>query len=108
MKKIAVVLLIGMTLAILPGGNSVLSPEPAQAAQMRSAKADTGDVLLDIFLVRPFHYIVLAGALISYPIAYLLDPFFGDNPDRLKRVWVDEPYSNAIDRPLGNFNWSPR
>ena len=108
MKKIAVVLFVGMALAFLPVANPILSPEPAHAAQMRSAEAGTGDVLLDVLLVRPFHYIVLAGALISYPFAYLLDPLFGDNPDRLKRTWIDEPYSNAVDRPLGNFNWTPR
>lgn len=108
MKKIAVVLFLGITLSILPAANPVFSPEPAHAAQMRSANPETGDVLLDVLVVRPFHYIVLAGALISYPFAYLLDPLFGDNPDRLKRNWIDEPYSNAVDRPLGNFNWTPR
>ena len=108
MKKIALVLFLGIALAFLPVANPVFSPEPAHAAQMRSADPGTGDVLLDVLIVRPFHYIVLAGALISYPFAYLLDPLFGDNPDRLKRNWIDEPYSNAIDRPLGNFNWTPR
>lgn len=108
MKKIAVVLFLGMTLAFLPVANPIFSPEPAHAAEMRKADTDMGNLLLDLLIVRPFHYIVLAGALISYPVAYLLDPLFGDNPDRLKRTWIDEPYSNAVDRPLGNFNWTPR
>lgn len=108
MKKLAVVLFVGMTLSFLPIAHPLLSPEPAHAAQMSSADSDIGNVLLDVLIVRPFHYILLAGALVSYPIAYLLDPLFGDNPDRLKRTWIDEPYSNAIDRPLGNFDWRPR
>ncbi len=108
MKKLVVVMFFGMALAFLPVANPVFSPETAHAAQMRSADSDMGNILLDLFIVRPFHYIVLAGALISYPIAWLLDPFFGDNPDRLKRNWIDEPYSNAVDRPLGNFDWRPR
>ena len=108
MKMKAILLTFGVALALLPIGNSVFTPKPAYAAQVRSAQPTTGDVLLDVLIVRPFHYIVLAGVLISYPFAYLLDPLFGDDPDHLKRVWIDEPYSNAIDRPLGNFNWAPR
>jgi hypothetical protein len=108
MKKMAVIVTLGMALAFAPVAQTLLSPQPAYAAEMKSADPGAGNYLLDLLIVRPFHYIVLAGALLSYPIAWLLDPLFGDNPARLKKSWIDAPYANAIDRPMGNFSWTPR
>ncbi len=108
MKKVAVILTLGMALAFLPVAQPVFSPGPAYAAEMRSADVSTGDYLLDLLIVRPFHYIVLAGALITYPLAWLLDPLFADDLGSLKKNWIEGPYANAIDRPMGNFNWKAR
>jgi hypothetical protein len=108
MKKITVIAALGMALAFLPVAQPAFSPEPAHAAQMRSADVSAVDYMLDFFIVRPFHYIVLAGALITYPFAWLLDPLFADNPAKLKKTWIDTPYANAVERPLGNFNWKAR
>ncbi len=108
MKKIAVVVTLGMALAFAPVAQTILSPQPAYAAEMKSATPSAGDYLLDLLIIRPFHYIVLAGALVSYPIAWLLDPLFGDDPERLKKTWLDAPYANAIERPMGNFSWNSR
>ena len=108
MKKLVVVVTLGMALAFLPVAQTVLSPQPAYAAEMRSDSPSVGNFLLDLLIVRPVAYILLAGALISYPIAWLLDPIFGDNPDRLKRNWIDAPYAYAIERPMGNFNWKAK
>ena len=77
MKKLVVVMFFGMALAFLPVANPVFSPDTAHAAQMRSADSDMGNVLLDLFIVRPFHYIVLAGALISYPMPGCSTPSSG-------------------------------
>ena len=108
MKKVAVILALGAALAFLPAAQPVFSPGPAHAAEMRSYDASMGDYLLDLLIVRPFHYLVLAGALITYPIAWLLDPIFADDLGSLKKNWIEGPYANAIDRPMGNFNWKAR
>ena len=103
MKKRVLTATLGMALAFLPVAQTILSPQPAYAAEMKSAGASTGEFLLDLFIVRPYHYIVLAGALLTYPIAWVLDPLFGDDPVRLKKIWIDKPYADAIDRPMGKF-----
>ncbi len=108
MKKRALAVALGMALAFLPVAQTFLSPQPAYAAEMKSAEPSTGDFLLDLLIVRPVAYIILAGAIISYPIAWLFDPLFGDDPVRLKKNWIDKPYADAIDRPMGNFNWEAR
>ncbi|MBT3350270.1 MAG: hypothetical protein HOC91_07950 [Nitrospinaceae bacterium] len=108
MKKITIVFALGMSLAFLPVAQTVLSPQPAYAAEMKSAEPSTGDYFLDLLIVRPGAYILLAGAFLTYPIAWLLDPLFGDDPVRLKKNWIDKPYADAIDRPMGNFNWKAR
>ncbi|MEE9256727.1 MAG: hypothetical protein V3V56_06135, partial [bacterium] len=74
----------------------------------RSANVSAGDYLLDLLNVRPFHDIIQEVALITYPLAWLLDPLFADDPGSLKKNWIDGPYANAIDRPMGNFNWKAR
>ena len=103
MKKLAIVITLGMALAFLPVAQPLLSPGPAYAAEMKSAEPSAGEFLLDLLIVRPFHYIVLAGAILTYPVAWLLDPLFGDDPVRLKKNWIDKPYADAIERPMGKF-----
>ncbi|MFC1491608.1 hypothetical protein ACFLQ0_03355 [Nitrospinota bacterium] len=108
MKKFVVVLTLGMALAFLPVAQPIFSPDPVFAAEMKSAEPDIGTYLLDLLIVRPVSYILLAGALVSYPVAWLLDPIFGDDPVALKKNWIDKPYAYAVERPMGNFNWKSR
>ena len=111
MKKLAVIVTLGMALAFLPVAQSLLGPQTAdaaQAARMKSAEPSIGKKIIDILIVRPFAYIVLASAYITYPIAWLVEPYFGDDRARLKKNWIDKRYDYAINRPLGNFDWESR
>lgn len=111
MKKLAVIVTLGMVLAFLPVAQSLLGPQTADAApaaKMKSADPGIGKKILDFVIVRLFAYFVLAVAYISYPVAWLVEPYFGDDRARLKKSWIDKTYDYAINRPLGNFDWESR
>ena len=110
MKKLAVIVTLGMALAFLPVTQSLLGPQTAdaaQAARMKSAEPSIGKKIIDV-IIRPFACIFLAGAYITYPIAWLVEPYLGDDRAQLKKSWIDKPYDYAINRPLGNFDWESR
>ena len=100
-----------MVLAFLPVAQSLLGPQTAdaaQAARMKSADPSIGKQILDVLIVRPLAYIVLAVAYLSYPVAWLVETYFGDDRARLKKNWIDKRFDYAINRPLGNFDWKSR
>jgi len=105
MRKCAVVVTLGMALAFVPVAQPLLGPQVAQAATMKSAVPSVGKYILDLIIVRPVALIVLAGAYITYPVAWLVEPYVGDNRERLKKNWIDGPYNYAIKRPIGSFDW---
>lgn len=110
MKKAAVAFLLAASLALAPAA-ILLAPSPAHAqaqAQMSSKEVDPGLWILDLLIVRPVSILIVAGAVITYPVALLLDPLFGNDPAKLKRDWLTKNFDFTFDRPLGNFDWKPR
>ncbi|MEE9273867.1 MAG: hypothetical protein V3V62_00985 [bacterium] len=110
MKKLAVALALGASLALLPVSASFLSPPEAAAAKPAAAKpakgggsTNPGLFILDLVVLRPAAIIVLGGAVITYPIVALVSPFFLDDSDKFSRDWVGDPYTYAIERPLGKW-----
>lgn len=104
MRKTVIAIWLGLSLALLPVAVSVMSPSPAQAAQAERARGgepDPGMVILDAVVVRPLSFVWVVGAYITYPVALLLDPLFNDDPERLKREWIDKPSNYTFERPLG-------
>ncbi len=106
MRKSVVVVFLSAFLVMLPVAASLVSP-PAAAADQQLKRAgvgtDPGLVLLDLIVVRPIPVTILAGAVITYPVAYVLDPLFRNDRKKLEREWVTRHYDFAIRRPLGNF-----
>lgn len=110
MKKTAAALMLAAALALVPTATIVLSPSPVHAAeaQMSKREVDPGLYILDLLIVRPVSLIIVAGAIISYPVALLLDPLFGNDPVRLKREWLTKNFDYTFERPMGNFDWKAR
>ncbi len=92
MKKI----LFSLILAV-----ALLAPAGAAYAQ---ETPNLGEVVLDIAIVRPFHYVIMAGGVVLYPFAWVLDPLFRDDPELLKEELLTRPYKCAIERPIGKFD----
>ena len=105
MKKLAVIVTLGMALVFMSVMQPLLGPQVAQAATMKSAEPSVGKYILDLVIIRPVALIILAGAYITYPVAWLVEPYVGDNRERLKKNWIDRPYDYAIKRPIGSFDW---
>lgn len=109
MKRAAAVLCLAAALALVPTAITMVAPSPAVAqAQVSKQEADPGLWILDLLIVRPVSLIVTAGAVITYPVALLLDPLFGNDPVRLKKEWLTKNFDYTFERPMGDFNWKPR
>ena len=109
MKKAAAAFCLAAALALVPTAIPMLSPSPAAAqTQVAQQEPDPGLYLLDLLIVRPVSLIIVAGAVITYPVALVLDPLFGNDPVRLKQEWLTKNFDYTFDRPLGNFNWKAR
>jgi hypothetical protein len=46
----------------------------------------------------------MAGGVVLYPFAWVLDPLFRDDPELLKEELLTRPYKCAIERPIGKFD----
>ena len=115
MKRLAVALALGASLALLSVSASFLSPPEAAAAKPTAAKpaaakpakgggsTNPGLFIVDLIVLRPAAIIVLGGAVITYPVVALVSPFFSDDSDKFSRDWVGDPYTYAIERPLGKW-----
>ena len=111
MKKAAAAVVLAASLALIPTATTLLSPSPATAqaqAQMSKQETDPGLWILDLLIVRPVSLIIVAGAVITYPVALLLDPLFGNDPVKLKKDWLTKNFDYTFERPMGNFDWKPR
>lgn len=111
MKKAAVAFTLAAALALIPMATTLLSPPPAMAqaqAQMSKQETNPGLWILDLLIVRPVSLIIVAGAVITYPVAWLLDPLFGNDPVKLKKAWLTNNFDYTFERPMGNFDWKPR
>ena len=111
MKKAAVAFAMAASLAFIPAATVLLTSGPAAAqaqAQMSKQETDPGLWILDLLIVRPVSLIIVAGAVITYPVALLLDPLFGNDPVKLKKAWLSNNFDYTFDRPLGNFDWKAR
>jgi len=110
MKKAAIAASLALSLAMTPAGLPLISAAPAIAAQaqMSREEPDVGLLLLDLLIVRPASLIIVAGAVLTYPIALLLDPLFGNDSVKLKKEWLTNNFDYAFERPLGNFRWKAR
>lgn len=111
MKKATTAFILAAALALIPTAAPLFSPSPAYAqaqAQVSRQETDPGLFLLDLLIVRPISLTVVAMAVVTYPVALLLDPLFGNDPVKLKREWLTKNFDYTFDRPLGNFDWKPR
>ena len=111
MKKAAVAFALAASLAFIPAATVLLTSGPAAAqaqAQVSQKEVDQGLWILDLLIVRPVSLIIVAGAVITYPVALLLDPLFGNDPVKLKKDWLTKNFDYTFERPMGNFDWKPR
>ncbi|MDA1000049.1 MAG: hypothetical protein O2807_05970 [bacterium] len=102
MKKITAMMILASVFLVMPVSTPVTGPAVAAAAEK---KADFGSAALDVLIVRPVQIVIWAGALITYPVAALLDPLFNDDPKRLKKEWLNRHHYNAFERKIGDFDF---
>jgi hypothetical protein len=75
-----------------------------QEAEAEAQAVYTGDVLMDVLVVRPFAFIGTAvGAILFVPAAALTSPGGMDSIQTALDQFVLVPWEYAAERPLGEF-----